>query len=263
MALTSLPLFHRVAAQRVVVLGEGLAADAKRRLIERADGICCGEPEAHHARLAFVAIDDPRVAEAAAIRLRCKGLLVNVTDRPELCDFTVPSVLDRDPVLIAVGTGGASAGLAKQLRLRLEGLLPPSLGRLAAALHASRERLRRRYPDPTERRHALDAALTTGGALDPLREDASQRVEAWLDGEREQGAGRTVEIVLTSTDPDDLTLRQARLLGEADTLAHGPEVPEPILARARADALRCGLSDLPKTSLGLTVIMRLIDPSEL
>ncbi|HCC25978.1 MAG TPA: siroheme synthase, partial [Erythrobacter sp.] len=47
-----------------------------------------------------------------------------------LCDFTLPSVLDRDPVLVAVSTGGASAGLAKHLRLRLEAILPQSLGAL-------------------------------------------------------------------------------------------------------------------------------------
>ncbi len=160
MALSALPLFHRVSGQRVVVLGDGDAADAKRRLVVRAGGVCCGEPEAHHASLAFVAIDDPRAAEAAAIRLRCKGLLVNVTDRPELCDFTVPSVLDRNPVLVAVGTGGASAGLAKQLRLRLEALLPPSLGKLADALYAARDGLRQRFPEAAERRFALDAAMT-------------------------------------------------------------------------------------------------------
>ena len=156
MALNSLPLFHRVSGQRVVVLGDGDAADAKRRLVERAGGICCGEPEAHHARLAFVAIDDAKTGEAAAIRLRCKGLLVNVTDRPELCDFTVPSILDRDPVIVAVGTGGASAGLAKQLRLRLEGLLPPSLGALASALSDARDALRTRWPGscPRARRSA-------------------------------------------------------------------------------------------------------------
>ena len=73
------------------------------------------------ARLAFVALPEP---EAAAERLRARGVLVNVPDRPELCDFIVPSVLDRKPVLIAIGTGGASAGLAKALRLRLEVLLP-------------------------------------------------------------------------------------------------------------------------------------------
>jgi uroporphyrin-III C-methyltransferase / precorrin-2 dehydrogenase / sirohydrochlorin ferrochelatase len=256
MALSSLPLFHRVAGQRVVVLGEGAAADAKRRLVERAGGECCDEPEAHHARLAFVAIEDERLAEAAAIRLRCKGLLVNVTDRPELCDFTVPSILDRNPVLVAVSTGGASAGLAKQLRLRLEALIPPSLGRLADALFARRERLRERYPDPVDRRRALDAALTAGGPLDPLREASPERVEGWLDGEVEPSGARTIEVELTSVDPDDLTLRQARLLGEADTIVHGPEVPAAILARARADATRCDASEIPEDRSGLTVVVR-------
>ena len=70
MALTSLPLFHRVDGQRVVVIGECVAAEAKRRLVERAGGVCCGEAEAHHARLAFVAIEDARKAEATALRLR-------------------------------------------------------------------------------------------------------------------------------------------------------------------------------------------------
>src|SRR5690606_28826868 len=95
------------------------------------------------ARLAFVALDRP---ELATVRLKARGVLVNVTDRHDLCDFTVPSVLDRDPVLVAVGTGGASAGLAKQLRLRLEALLPGDLGRLAEALHAARDALRARWP---------------------------------------------------------------------------------------------------------------------
>lgn len=252
MALSSLPLFHRVKGQRVVVLGEGDAADAKRRLIERAGAICCGEPEAHHARLAFVAIDDARQAEAAAIRLRCKGLLVNVTDRPELCDFTVPSVLDRNPVLVAVGTAGASAGLAKQVRLRLEGLLPPALGQLASALHAARDRLRTRWPDAGERRRALDLALTSGGPLDPLREDAAEQVPAWLSGEAADLDFEPVAIMLVSDDPDDLTLRQARWLGEADTVLHDADVPQPILERARADAVRGPSDGAPR---GRTVVI--------
>ncbi|MEG3597956.1 MAG: NAD(P)-dependent oxidoreductase, partial [Pseudomonadota bacterium] len=112
----SLPLFHRIAGARVVVGGEGDMAAAKARLVERAGGVTCAETEAHHARLAFVALEDSRAAEAAALRLKRMGLLVNVADRPELCDFTLPSLLDRDPVLVAVSTGGASAGLAKHLR---------------------------------------------------------------------------------------------------------------------------------------------------
>lgn len=257
MALSALPLFHRVAGQRVVVLGDGPAAEAKRRLVERAGGVCCGEPEAHHARLAFVAIDDPAAVEAAAIRLRCKGLLVNVTDRPELCDFTVPSVLERNPVLVAIGTAGASAGLAKQLRLRLEGLLPQSLGRLADGLFGAREALRQRWPEAAERRRALDAALARGGLLDALDERSADRVEIWLANADEQPqTSRTVEMVLTSDDPDELTLRQARLLGEADTVILDADIPAAVLIRARADAVRLTAVPVGDATEGLTVILR-------
>ncbi len=255
MALTSLPLFHRVAGQRVVVVGEGAAADAKRRLVDRAGGVCCGEPVAHHARLAFVALEDRRAAEAAALRLRGKGLLVNVADRPELCDFTLPSVLERGPVVVAVGTGGASAGLAKQLRLRLEGLLPNSLGELARGLQDARDKLRVRWPDADARRRALDAALAQGGPLDPLDSSAAERVPDWLAGGAKHSAARTVEIILTTEDPDDLTFRQGLLLGEADVVIAGEDVPPAVLARARADAVRLPEGSEPPTD-GLTVVLR-------
>ncbi|ROT94857.1 siroheme synthase [Altererythrobacter sp. FM1] len=256
--MNSLPLFHRIAGQRVVVVGNGDAADAKRRLVERAGGIPCGEPEAHHARLAFIALDDDRQAAAVAIRLRTKGLLVNVTDRPAMCDFTVPSVLDRDPVLIAIGTGGASAGLAKHLRLRIEAILPPALGQLAAKLNAVRDVIRQRFPDMAERRRAIDAALSEGGPLDPLRGDAAERVDSWLAANHSAVDARTVEIALTSDDPDDLTLRQARWLGVADVVLHDAAVSSEILARARADAVRkeIGADILPAGDDGLTVVLR-------
>ena len=170
--IDSLPLFHRIAGKPVIVLGEGEAADAKRRLVERAGGIAVGEDDAE-ARLAFVAQDDP---EAAAARLKARGVLVNVVDRPALCDFTTPSILDRSPVLVAIGTGGASAGLAKALRLRLEALLPQSLGRLAVALGAARTKMRERWPDGTTRRRALDTALGEGGALDLLRDGSTEGI---------------------------------------------------------------------------------------
>lgn len=256
MALSALPLFHRVAGQRVVVLGEGAAAEAKRELVTRAGGICCGEHEAHHARLAFIALDDEAAARAAALRLRAKGLLVNAADRPELCDFTTPSLLERGPVVIAVGTAGASAGLAKQLRLRLEGLLPQSLGALAEALQGARERLRQRWPDAGERRRALDQALTRGGPLDPLDEGAAGRVPDWLASSADPLASRTVTIDLASDDPDDLTLRQARLLGEADAIVFGAEIPQAILNRARADAAR----NPAQAVSGVTVILRVGRP---
>ena len=239
----SLPLFHRIAGQSVIVLGEGEAALAKRRLVERAGGIVVGE-ESREARLAFVALsesgDDP---EPAAARLRARGLPVNVADRPELCDFTTPSLLERGPVLIAVSTGGASAGLAKALRLRLEALLPTGLGALAEALQNARAALRERWPDAADRRRALDAALVQGGALDPLGDHTGDPVAVWLDGAGEGAPTVRHEIRLRSADPDDLTLREARLLGTADTIRHAADAPPAILARARADAVRLALDE--------------------
>jgi uroporphyrin-III C-methyltransferase/precorrin-2 dehydrogenase/sirohydrochlorin ferrochelatase len=150
----------------------------------------------------------------------------------------VPSLLDRAPVLIAIGTGGASAGLAKQLRLRLEALLPQSLGALADALFGARGALRARWPDPGERRRALDAALSAGGALDPLDAGSADHVADWLTGNAAPLAAERIEIVLRTSDPEDLTLRELRWLGAADLIAHEAGVSAEVLDRARADAAR-------------------------
>lgn len=258
--IETLPLFHRITGRPVVVLGEGEAGEAKRRLVERAgaiivpdlrDGIASG------ARLAFIALEDDAAAEAAVAQARAAGMLVNATDRPALCDFTVPSILDRSPVLVAIGTGGASAGLAKQLRLRLEALLPQSLGALASGLGAARAALRQRFPGAGERRRALDAALAAGGALDPLAEDSAANIAAWLAGAPAGEAG-LAEITLRSDDPEDLTLREARLLGTADVIVHDSRVPTDVLDRARADAVRLQSDVAPVRDriAGLTVVLR-------
>lgn len=255
--IASLPLFHRVAGTRIVVVGEGAMGEAKRRLVERAGAIPVDEPEAHHAALAFVAIDDADEAAAVRQRLKAKGLLVNVADKPDLCDFTTPSILDRNPLLIAIGTGGASAGLAKHVRLRLEAILPPRLGELARALADGRDALRAKLPDGEERRRAVDDALRAGGMLDVLDDASAERVERWLAEGTGDAPARIETIVLKSDDPDDLTLREARWLGEADAIYHGPDIATAILARARADAQRHALEEAPeRPEQGFALILR-------
>jgi uroporphyrin-III C-methyltransferase/precorrin-2 dehydrogenase/sirohydrochlorin ferrochelatase len=252
--IDSLPLFHSITGRPVIVLGKGEAAEAKARLVERAGGKVCGEDDMM-ARLAFVALPEP---EAAAERLRARGVLVNVPDRPELCDFTVPSLLDRKPVLIAIGTGGASAGLAKALRLRLEVLVPASVGALADALASARAAMRSRWPNAGDRRRALDAALGEGGPLDPLRESGGvDKVSGWL-RDASQSVVPNAEFNLTSDDFEDLTLRQTRMLGSADLVAYEPDVPAAILDRARADADRraIGKGEPAPHAEGLVITLR-------
>src|SRR3546814_2186150 len=86
--------------------------------------------------------------------------------------FTLPAIVDRSPVIIAIGTGGASASLAKALRQWLEAMLPASLGGLAEALKTARAKVKARFADAGERRAFLDGLLMRGGPLDPLASHA-------------------------------------------------------------------------------------------
>lgn len=251
----SLPVLLRIAGRPVILLGDGDAAAAKRRLLERAGARIVGEEDC--APLAIVAIDDEAAARDAIVRLRDRGILINATDRPDQCDFTIPAIVDRDPVIIAIGTGGASAGLAKALRIAIEALLPDRLGDLARGLHAARGRIRQRWPGARERRLAIDDALSPGGMLDPLGEPGS--IETWLTTEGVAPAG-LIHIRLRSPDPDDLTLREARLLGRADHVYHASGVPHAILARARADAARsCVVAPPDDAEEGLSLWLDMAD----
>lgn len=244
----SLPIFVRLTGRPVMLVGRGDAADAKRRLLVRAGARIVGEDHREAGVIFAIVVDGD---DATVARLKARGMLVNVVDRPELCDFTLPAIVDRSPVIVAVGTGGASAGLAKALRQRLETLLPAALGPLAEALAAARGAMRTRWPEAVERRRALDAGMAAGGELDPLRDEHD--ISRWLHDEAP--VPRTETIELRSDDPDDLSLREARWLGEADRIVHDDQVPIAVLERARADAVRS--SSMPAGCLtGLTVIIR-------
>jgi uroporphyrin-III C-methyltransferase/precorrin-2 dehydrogenase/sirohydrochlorin ferrochelatase len=250
MSLAALPIFVKLAGRPVMLIGSGEAADAKRRLLERAGAQIVDE--AAEAALAIVAVDDPVPVVA---RLRARGILVNAVDRPDFCDFTLPAIIDRDPVLVAVGTGGVSAGLAAALRQRLEALLPAGLGDLARTLAGARPAIRERWPESGARRRALGAALA--GPLDPLVAHDSEAVTRWLAAADEPGSS-LLHVHLAGPDPDELTLREARALAQADRVYHRRDVPEAILARARADAVRIaceGPPDAPEGGLSVYVEM--------
>lgn len=250
--MRSLPLFFRLKGRPVILLGQGEAAMAKRALLERAGARIAGEEE--QAALAIVAIEDDAEALAAIARLKARGVLVNATDRPEHCDFTIPAIVDRDPVLVAIGTDGASAGLAKALRQRLEQVLPQTLGKLAEALQLARPSMRRRWPKALDRRRAIDAALASNAPLDPFAGASSDAIADWLAAPDAAPPSGLRVVAIRSDDPDQLTLEQARLLGQADTIVHGADISPEIVARGRADAVR-RLGDTPPDPLprGLTI----------
>ncbi len=92
--------------------------------------------------------------------------------------------------------------------------------------------------------------------LDPLREESVRAVDAWLSGKEGLKTNTHAVVTLTSGNPDDLTMRDARLLGSADVLLVGSGIPQAILDRARADALRRPLPYEGELPSGLVVELR-------
>ena len=113
--------------------------------------------------LAFVATGDRRVAAAVAREGRRRGVWVNAADDPAHCDFFLPSVLRRGPLVVAVATGGASPALARAVRERIERLLPSEYAMLAETVAEVRRELRARG-------ESADAAAWSGALAAEMRD---------------------------------------------------------------------------------------------
>ena len=201
------------------------------------------EQQLASATLVIAATDDEIINQEISVLAQAKSIPVNVVDNPKLCSFIMPSVVERQPVQIAISTGGASPVLARLLRARLETLIPSSFGHLAELMARFRSRVKQRYPNMRERRrfweHILQgptAEMLYAGqdkaALDALEkqlEDASHPISA-------QG-----EVYLVGGgpgDPDLLTFRALRLMQQADVVLYDRLVAEEIVNLVRKDADR-------------------------
>ena len=253
--MQQLPIFVNLAGRQVILVGDGEPAEAKARLVRAAGGELVGEDSAD-AVMAFVAIEDDAEALAAATRLRARGLLVNVVDKPAMSDFLVGAIIDRSPVVFAISTAGASASLARALRTRLEALLPASLGPLAGAILAARDAVAARHPTPNDRRRLWERALAQAGPLDPFAAlpDADAAVSRVIEGSS-TATPQLREIAITSDDPGDLTLNQLNALARCDALVVVGAVVPAIIDRARRDAARLDAVSDPLPA-GLTVVLR-------
>jgi uroporphyrin-III C-methyltransferase/precorrin-2 dehydrogenase/sirohydrochlorin ferrochelatase len=253
--MQQLPIFVNLAGRQVILVGVGEPAEAKARLVRAAGGELVGEDSAD-AVMAFVAIDDDAEALAAATRLRARGLLVNVVDKPAMSDFLMGAIIDRSPVIVAISTAGASASLARALRTRFEALLPASLGPLARAILAARDAVAARHPTPNDRRRLWERALAQAGPLDPFAAlpDADAAVSRVVEGSS-TATPQLREIAITSDDPGDLTLNQLNALARCDALVVVGAVVPAIIDRARRDAARLDAVPDPLPA-GLTVVVR-------
>jgi uroporphyrin-III C-methyltransferase / precorrin-2 dehydrogenase / sirohydrochlorin ferrochelatase len=198
-------------------------------------------------RLVIAATNEADLNRLVATSGNRFGVLVNVVDDPELCDFIVPAVVDRSPLVVAVGTGGRAPVLARQVRAHLEAMLPVALGRLAGFMGDWRLSVRREVSSPGARRRLWEQVVR-GPVAEHLfagRDADAHRLMAGMVKGGRSAAGDSQpldgEVYIVGAGPGDpelLTLRALRLMQQCDVVLYDRLVSDEILALVRRDADR-------------------------
>jgi uroporphyrin-III C-methyltransferase / precorrin-2 dehydrogenase / sirohydrochlorin ferrochelatase len=203
------------------------------------------------ATLVVAATDDVDVNDAVAVAARERGVLVNVVDDGPRCTFIFPAIVDRSPLIVAVGTGGSSPTLARRVRTQIEALLPARLGRLAEFAARWRGNVRQAFPDLPSRLKFWDGFFNgpvANSVVAGSEQDAQRAMQSSLDQAQGASGSARGEVYLIGVgpgDPDLLTLRAQQLLQQADVILHDRLVPDAILDRARRDAERINVGKTP------------------
>ncbi|HSO41834.1 MAG TPA: siroheme synthase CysG [Rhodospirillales bacterium] len=263
------PAFFALKGRPVLVVGGGATACRKARLLADAGAsvlvvaLGLGEEmaalvEAGHIRhrpepftpealagqtLVIAATGIQAVDADVSAAAQARGLPVNVVDAPSLSTFIMPAVVRRDPVTVAISTGGAAPVLARAIRARLEAMLPANLGRLALFADGFRAAVKATHGSETARRRFWERFFAGPIAAAVLDGDERWARERMLDAVNrkaadDDSAGSVALVGAGPGDPELLTLRAVRLLEEADVIVHDRLVGPGILDRARRDATR-------------------------
>lgn len=265
------PIFLRLTGEPVLVVGGGEVAARKIELLLRAGAkvsvvapelnatlarrAASGEvshvaaefqPEQlHRKRLVIAATDKHAVNAWIAHQAESQNIPVNVVDDRELSRFIVPAIVDRSPVVVAVGSSGDAPVLTRRLREKLEAFLPQRLGVLARIAGSLRPLVKRRVEDASTRRRFWERFFDGPVASDLLAGRAqendphiSERVLASIDAAAATGPAPG-EVVLVGAGPGDvglLTLRALRAMQNADVILYDRLVSADVLDLARRDA---------------------------
>jgi uroporphyrin-III C-methyltransferase/precorrin-2 dehydrogenase/sirohydrochlorin ferrochelatase len=265
--LEFLPVCLKLSDSPVLLVGGGTVATRKARLLLRAGanltvvapeierelesllvehgGIwqqgAYREVDLHGKKMAVAATPERSVNEQVYRDASALAMPVNVVDSPELCSFIFPSLIDRDPVLIAVSSSGRSPVLTRILRRRIEALVPAAYGRLAEFAGRLRQRVRDAIPADTPRRLFWEQVLegTIAEQVLAARErQAEQELERRLAETTGTVSGEVYLVGAGPGDPDLLTFKAARLLQCADVVLYDRLVSDEIVDMARRDAPR-------------------------
>jgi uroporphyrin-III C-methyltransferase / precorrin-2 dehydrogenase / sirohydrochlorin ferrochelatase len=271
-----LPIFVDVRDRLVVVVGGGVVAARKIEHLLKAHArvrvvapelcdeltvfrnlgriehqpLLFSSPLLDGAQLVIAATDVESVNDAVCVAAKERGIWVNAVDDAQRSAFIFPAIIDRSPVIVAVGTQGSSPTLARRVRTQIEALLPERLGDLAKYAGNWRVAVRAALPALPARLRFWDSFFNGPVASrllagDAIGADESMRAQLAQAATGQPRQGEVYLIGVGPGDPDLLTLRAQQLLQQADVLLYDRLVSEAILGRARRDAEKINVGKSP------------------
>ena len=165
--------------------------------------------------------------------------LVNVVDDQPHCSFIFPSIIDRNPIQIAISSGGKAPVLARLLREKLEALLPQHLGKIAEISGKWRDQVKAKLASVTERRRFWEKMFSGRFASLVKNQREAQAEEELAEQLENNYQGGFVSLV--GAGPGDaglLTLNGLQEIQQADVVLYDALVSDEILSLIRRDAER-------------------------
>ena len=258
--MDALPLHFRLKGRSCLVVGGGDLAFRKTELLlavgahvtvvapkigERFDAIgvkrrqrpfADSDVEGHV--LVVAATSDAALNAHVSQLCQARTQPVNVVDTPDLCSVTFPAIIDRSPVVMSVGTGGASPVLTRMLRERLESLVGEGYGRLGRYFARTRAALKAAVPSVPARRRLTEQFIRSAAA-ERIMAGGEAPSDEWFEKPGDTASTGAVYLVGAGPgDPDLLTLRALQLMQQADVVLYDNLVTDAVLARTRRDATR-------------------------
>ena len=264
--MQALPIFMNINQRLCVVIGAGEVAARKVTMLLRAQAsvtvyapeICptladlveAGRIRYQQARftdqqlsgacLVIAATNDLQVNTSVSLAAQANNIPVNVVDAPALCTFTMASIVERSPIVIAISSEGNAPVLARYLRSKIETMLPAGYGRIAAIAGEFRDKVKSKYATSQARRIFWEGVLQ-GPIVERILagQEAAARIglnQLLADDTASQQHGEVYLVGGGPGDPDLLTFRALRLMQQCDVCVYDKLVSPEVLDLVRRDA---------------------------
>jgi uroporphyrin-III C-methyltransferase/precorrin-2 dehydrogenase/sirohydrochlorin ferrochelatase len=264
--MQALPIFIKITSRLCVVIGGGDVASRKVNMLLKANAAVlvispniCHELQAlaeaqkiqymqasyaaaqlQGACLVIAATDDAAVNAAVSRDAQAFNIPVNVVDSPDLCTFTMASIVERSPIVIAISSEGNAPVLARYIRTKIETMLPTGYGRIAAIAGEFRDKVKAKFATTQERRIFWEGVLQ-GPIVERILSGQEAAARKALDdvlSEKAEVKNRG-EVYLVGGgpgDPDLLTFRALRLMQQCDVCVYDKLVSPEVMELVRRDA---------------------------